>query len=474
VPGQPNGIAVDKPEEVTHKVYLNFDHDVYVLYMGDLERDHTDDFALLSDASGNLSSADTLASKAADIEEIKSLVLEHDVWDVLSPSGPVNVVTSKWVRKVKSSGKHKSRLCGRGFNMVKGVDYHETFAPVAKIVSLRILLTLIAIFSLYVGGLDCKTAFLNAVLNEVVWLQPPKELIDYLIEIYKTETDPILRKRLCHQITNLRLGALLRLKKALYGTKQAPREWYLMIDKFLKKHGFVSNKADHCFYTLIIDSNNYVFLLLYVDDIIVAATTEALRSKYMKLIAKTFKISYSSELCEYLNIRIDHDREKRTVYMSQERYIVEMMEQFDIQPDSKINTPMQENLKVRLQEEENLTPRQVLYGQNFPYRQLVGTILYLNICTRPAISYAISTLAKFNTKPTFTACKALVRVAKYLYNSRTDRLALGGGAKLPHIVSYSDSDWAGCLDTRYSRSGHIVFMGNGPVVWYSKMQSLAA
>jgi ATP-binding cassette subfamily B (MDR/TAP) protein 1 len=228
--------------------------------------------------------------------------------------------------------------------------YHETFAPVAKIVSLRILLTLIAIFSLYVGGLDCKTAFLNAVLNEVVWLQPPKELIDYLIEIYKTETDPILRKRLRHQITNLRLGALLRLKKALYGTKQAPREWYLMIDKFLKKHGFVSNKADHCFYTLIIDSNNYVFLLLYVDDIIVAATTEELRSKYMKLIAKTFKISYSGELREYLNIRIDHDREKRTVYMSQERYIVEMMEQFDLQPDSKINTPMQENLKVRLQE----------------------------------------------------------------------------------------------------------------------------
>ena len=224
----------------------------------------------------------------------------------------------------------------------------------------------------------------------------------------------------------------------------------------------------------IIDSYNYVFLLLYVDDIIVAATTVELRSKYMKLIAKTFKISYSGELREYLNIRIDHDREKRTVYMSQERYIVEMMEQFDIQPDTKINTPMQENLKVRLQEEENLAHRQVLYVQNFPYRQLVGTILYLNICTRPAISYAISTLAKFNTKPTFTACKALVRVAKYLYNSRTDRLALGGGAKLPHIVSYSDSDWAGCLDTRYSRSGHIVFMGNGPVVWYSKMQSLAA
>jgi hypothetical protein len=358
--------------------------------------------------------------------------------------------------------------------MIKGIDYNETFAPVAKIVTLRILLTLIAIFSLYVGGLDCKTAFLNATLNETVWLEPPKELIDYLIEIYKAETNSLLKKRLKRQIMNLSKGAILKLKKALYGTKQAPREWYLLIDKFLRHQGFVPNRADHCFYTLYIDSQNYVLLLLYVDDIIVAATTEELCNKYMKSIAKMFRISYSGELREYLNILIQHDREKRTIYMSQERYIIEMMEQFGIQADPKIKTPMQENLKVRLQEEENLTSRQLLYVQHFPYRQFVGTIIYLNICTRPTISYSISVLAKFNSKPTFTACKALIRVAKYLYNTRTDRLALGGGAKLPHIVSYSDSDWAGCHDTRYSRSGHIVFMGNGPVAWYSKMQSLAA
>ena len=113
--------------------------------MSDFERDHADVFALLSGATSNVSRADTLASIAADIEEVKSL--EHDAWDAVAPIGPVNVVTSKWVRKVKPNGKHKSCLCGRGFNMVKGIDYHETFAPVAKIVSLRILLTLIAIFN---------------------------------------------------------------------------------------------------------------------------------------------------------------------------------------------------------------------------------------------------------------------------------------------------------------------------------------
>ena len=232
-------------------------------------------------------------------------------------------------------------------------------------------------------------------LNEVVWLQPPKELIDYLIEIYKTETDPVLKKRLRHQITNLRLGALLRLKKALYGTKQAPREWYLMIDKFLKKHGFVSNKADHCFYTLIIDSNNYVFLLLYVDDIIVAATTTALCKQYVEIIAKKYRCTILGEPRQYLNIQIEHDRESKTIYMCQEMYIDAMVKNFShiVVENASVATPMLENLKLFTTEEEMLTEEQSQYIANFPYRQLIGANLYVNVCTRPAISQAISVLA---------------------------------------------------------------------------------
>ena len=95
-------------------------------------------------------------------------------------------------------------------------------------------------------------------------------------------------------------------------------------------------------------------------------------------------------------------------------------------------------------------------------------------CTRPSISYAISSLAQFVVKPTYKACKALERLAQFVFNTREDRLALGGGAELPHITAYSDSDWGGCLTTRLSRSGHIIFMGNGPVVWYSKKQTNVA
>ena len=119
------------------------------------------------------------------------------------------------------------------------------------------------------------------------------------------------------------------------------------------------------------------------------------------------------------------------------------------------------------------TPRQLQYVANFPYRNLIGVIIYLNVCTRPTISYAMAILAQFNAKPTFLACKALQWLCKFLYNTKSDKLTLGG-VSTPVITSFCDSDWGGCVNTRYSRSGHVVFIGNGPVVLYSKRQTNVA
>ena len=100
----------------------------------------------------------------------------------------------------------------------------------------------------------------------------------------------------------------------------------------------------------------------------------------------------------------------------------------------------------------------------------MGAIIYLNVCTRPVVSYAISILAQFSSSPTFLAIKALL----FPFNTRFDRLALGGGATIPVITSFCDSDWGGCVNTRFSRSGHVTFMGNGPITWYSKRQTNVA
>ena len=359
--------------------------------------------------------------------------------------------------------------------MIKGVDYDDTFSPVAKMVTFRIFLTLIACYILETASLDVKTAFLNAKMEKPVEMFPPSNLVELLTKLLQ---DPTItsddKKEIRRQLAALDADGILVLLKALYGTKEAGRLWYLDIDAFLKTEGFKPNAADRCFYILVINDREYVLLLLYVDDIIIAATSRALVRKYVEIIGRKYRISASGKLVQYLNIKIEHAVEQKTVYLCQEDYIETMFKDFAFLKNESITTPMDDKVKLIASEEENLDWEQLQYVSKFPYRKAIGAILYVNVCTRPAISYAISTLAQFVEKPTFKACKALVRLAQFVYNTRKDRLALGGGADLPHITAYSDSDWGGCLMSRLSRSGHIIFMGNGPVVWYSKKQTNVA
>ena len=234
------------------------------------------------------------------------------------------------------------------------------------------------------------------------------------------------------------------------------------------------NRAYHCFYTLVASVTEYVLLLFYVDDVIIASKSEALTMKYVSTIGKRFRISFSGKLTSYLNIGITHDRELKTVSMSQERYIEELIEEYQIPTNPSIRTPMQENLKLSATEEENTTPRQLQYVANFPYRKLIGAVIYLNVCNRPTISYDISILDQVNAKPTFLACKALLWLCKFLFKTKSDNLTLGGGVSTLVVTSFCDSDWGGCVNIRHSRSGHVVFIGNDPVVWYSKRQTNVA
>ena len=413
----------------------------------------------------------------ADMKEFRSLVLEHRVWDIRALPIGRKPLSPKWVHLEKADGTLKSRLVARGFSMIQGVDYDETFSPVAKLVTFRIFLTLVACYSLNTCALDVKTAFLNAEMDTEVWMQHPGNLEElYQKLLQATDITPPQRKMLRDQLTALKNGGLLSLLKALYETKNAGCLWYLDIDGFLRSENFKANKADHCLYTLIISSTEFVLLLLYVDDIILAATSAELCAKYSAIINKKYRCTILGELRQYLNIQIEIDEATKTIFLCQQHYIEAMLDDFAawVPQSALVNTPMLESLDLITTEEEFLSHAQSQWVSTFPYRKLVGTILYLNVCTRPAISYSISMLAQFNNKPTFKACKALVRLAQFVFNTRKDRLALGGGANRPDITAYSDSDWGGCRDTRISRSGHIVYMGNGPVVWYSKKQTNTA
>lgn len=464
--------------DITQSVHLNFESHEFVLNMPNLYQESSEIGLYLSDSmSDKLNAKNPEEEKwlEADAKELRSLIIENGSWVVESIAPGRKAMTSKWVRKIKSSGIYKSRLCGRGFDMIYGKDYNETFAPVAKMTTLRIFLTLVATESLFTGSMDIKTAFLNAPIKEDVWMDPPRNFDNSLLNLLKRTSDPEERSMIKDQIKGLCAGKTLKLRKAIYGTKQAPREWYQMLDNYLKSQGFISNRADHCFYTLI-KGKDYVLLLLYVDDMIIAATSKELKMRIVLLIGNKFKTSYSGTLDNYLNIAITHCRETKTIKLDQARYIELFFKQFGLSEDRSVATPMIENLKLPKEEDQGgdskLTAKQRKFIENLPYRSIIGCLLYVNVCTMPSITYAVSALGKFNCKPTLRACQALVRLCKFVYNERHRGITLGG--KSPRLVSFADSDWGGDIDTRKSRSGSINFLGNGPVVWFSKMQSLTA
>ena len=329
-------ISVGDNDQLTESVNLSYDGLDYTLHMEKLTKDG--EYCYYS----NESQADINAYQESDMDELYSLIITNNVWaGERMPEGK-SAIDTKWVRKIKSNGKRKSRLVGRGFNMVQFVDFNETLAPVAKMATFRVFLTIVAFKNLKTASLDVKTAYLNSPIDEVVYVEPPKGIVRLLRKLAKKTHNKKHQQRISTMIQDINAGYKLRLLRAIYGTKQGGRQWWTTIDSFLKDQGFIPNPADHCFYSLII-GNDYVLLLLYVDDIILASNSEKQLDKYIKIIMKKWKVTYNGELKEFLNIALTHLTEQGMIHMSQEKYITTFFEQYGFQEDTSIDTPMQEN-----------------------------------------------------------------------------------------------------------------------------------
>jgi hypothetical protein len=410
--------------------------------------------------------------QASKLTELHSIVIEHDSWELVPKPDTGNAVTAKWVNTIKSDGRRKSRFVARGFTQEQGIDYNETFAPVAKMATIRLFLSLVGILMLFTHQLDVKTAFLNARMEEDVWVKPPADLESLYIAML-AEAHAKDKSKIKQQLQKLRTGCWLKLKKSLYGTKQAPRNWYNMLDAHLKVMGFGKNFADPCFYSKCVSQTEYVLLIVYVDDIIIGASTAQLRSITAKALSDKFKVSLNDELSTFLNMDITVDHTNGRVTVSQQRYIQDVWEKFKLPVTPKVMTPLQDGFKINIAEEEiGGAQSSDDYVARFPYLEMLGSLLFLAVCTRPTIAYAIGYLARFSKSYNREACRALERVLQYVYNTRETILVLGG--KLARLVGYSDSDFAGDERTRKSTSGFILFLGNGPIVWYSKLQTIVA
>ena len=245
------------------------------------------------------------------------------------------------------------------------------------------------------------------------------------------------------------------LKRSLYGLKQSPRQWYLRFDEFMLSHGYLRYSFDCCVYYKLISANLYIYLLLYVDDILVACKSREAIEVLKNLLRFEFEMKDLGLLKKILGMEIKRDRSKGIMFLSQEKYMRRVLETFRMTSCKSVMTPITTHFKLSsLQclktEEEKLEMTKI------PYANAVGCMMYVMVLTRPDISYALSIVSKYMVSPGKEHLRAVKWVLKYLSGTLSHGLVYGkSGIKSEGICGFIDSDFAGDLDRRRSLIGYM-------------------
>ena len=212
-----------------------------------------------------------------------------------------------------------------------------------------------------------------------------------------------------------------------------------------------------------------VLLLLYVDDILVAASNAELAAYYSKRISDTFRVSSEGPLTNYLGFDIMVDLANHRVSICMSRYVEKMFERFKMVVKQSVVTPLQEGITNAM---HAATEADAQFQRDFEFREKVGCILYYMICMRPDICFAVGLMAKQCNRVTKAAAAGVTQLLQFCYNTRFEHLVLGGTAAL--AIAFADSDWATDRNNRKSQSYFILYLGLGPVEWKSSQQKQAA
>ncbi|KAJ9539488.1 hypothetical protein OSB04_032221 [Centaurea solstitialis] len=335
--------------------------------------------------------------------------------------------------------RNKAHLVAQGYRQEEGIDYDETFAPVARLEAIRLFLAYAAYMKFQVFQMDVKSAFLNGKLTEEVFVAQPPGF-----------TDP---KHLDH---------VYKLNKALYGLKQAPRAWYETLFTYLIKEGFTRGKIDS---TLFVKTyKDHVFLAqIFVDDIIFGSTKAKLCKKFEALMQAEYKMSMMGELTYFLGLQFKQS--EKGIFISQGKYVREMLAKFELTTCSEMKTPMTPPLKLDKDSNEKSVDVTL-------YRGMIGSLLYLT-GSHPDIMYATCLCARYQADPKESHMKAIKRIFRYLKGTPNLGLWYPRDSGF-NLTAFSDSDFAGCKIDRKSTTGGCQLLGGKLVSWTSKKQNLVS
>lgn len=357
------------------------------------------------------------------------------------------VLPVRWVftRKRNELGevvRYKARLVVKGFMQREGVDFKEVFSPTAKWATMRVFMSLTAALNLDLEQLDVK-AFLHAPLEEDIWISQPPGF---------EEGDP---RTAC------------KLLKAVYGLKQAPRAWHIKVKSLLMDAGYSPSSVDPALFVKLNPRPSYC--LVWVDDLLVAYhPDDPTGNDAIKRLEEEFEVT-KGDGSFYLGVEINRNRALRQLKISQQLLIEDLLVEFGMSDCKPKSTPFPPGTHPTKTGAEPLSA-------DSRYSALVGSLLYLSTVTRPDIAQAVGVLSRYMAAPTLEHWQLGMHVLRYLSGTRTTGITYTASDSTDGCITtgYTDSDFAGDLDTRRSTTGYVFTMNGGCISWSSRLQPTVA
>nr|GFA22665.1 retrovirus-related Pol polyprotein from transposon TNT 1-94 [Tanacetum cinerariifolium] len=364
------------------------------------------------------------------------------VWELVPQPDCVMIIALKWIYKVKLDEYGdvlKARLVAKGYRQEEGIDFEESFTPVARIKAIRIFIANAASRNMHIYQMDIKTAFLNGELKEEVYVSQPEGFVDpdHPTHVY-------------------------RLKKALYGLKQAPRAWYDTLSTFLLDNDFSKGAVDPTLFAQ--KTGKHILLVqIYVDDIIFASTDPKACDMFSNEMSSKFQMSMMGQMLFFLGLQVFQS--PGGIFINQSKFALEILKKFGMDSCDSIDTPMVDQLKL------DEDPSGIPVDQTC-FRTMVGSLMYLT-ASRPDLVFAVCMCARYQAKPTKKHLEALKWVFRYLKETINWGLWYLKDTAMS-LTAYADADHAGCQDTRRSTSESAQFLSDKLVSWSSKKQKSTA
>jgi hypothetical protein len=389
----------------------------------------------------------------AMVEENESLG-KNKTWELTELPKGKKPIGCKWVFKKKEAvsekegERFKARLVAKGYSQRHGIDYDEVFSPVVRHTSIRAVLALVADQDLELEQLDVKTAFLHGNLEEEIFMEQPEGFKQLGTE-----------------------NLVCRLKKSLYGLKQSPRQWYKRFDSYMIQIGYTRCEYDCCVYVRILEDGSYIFLLLYVDDMLIAAKSMCEVNRLKSLLHKEFEMKDLGAAKKILGMEIRRDRGARKLWLSQKNYIMKVLEKFSMLDAKTVSTPLANHFRLsgsqcpkNEEEIENMS--------KVPYASAVGCLMYAMVCTRPDLAHAVSTVSRYMANPGREHWNAVKWIFRYLKGTAEHGILFSRQPRTNSVVGYVDVDYAGEVDDRRSTTGYVFTLSGGLICWKSTLQSI--